>query len=448
MQPGIAPLFKTRAFADTLLTWAGSTTSYADMWKGYWMGKLGSQAAFDQALQDGVIEPGGSLAGQTVSTMDAATGKWDTAAVTPAVAAQMHPMQMSGATFSGNTAAATAAIAGMKPGSGRELVVYEKVGIGRGGCWSNNPWLLELPDPITKATWDNYACISPVMAKALDAGNQELELTSQNEVVTAKRVIKVTVNGKSIELPAVIVPGMHPDVIAIAVGYGRIESVGRAAANLGKNAYPFLVWNGQTFETSSAGASVEKTAAKYDIAITQTHQSYEGRAIIHEYALADFQKNPKHLMEEREEELGHFAFLPWVGHDEQNEGKGSDHSNEAAQEEHERFEQGFRENGTSYPDYKHLGIHWGMSVDLNSCIGCGACVIGCQAENNVSVVGKAKVLKSQEMHWITIDRYFAGNPDNADSIQTVFQPMMCQHCDNAPCEMCARYQLPTTAPKA
>jgi molybdopterin-containing oxidoreductase family iron-sulfur binding subunit len=139
-------------------------------------------------------------------------------------------------------------------------------------------------------------------------------------------------------------------------------------------------------------------------------------------------------MEQREEELGHFAHLPWVGHDEHNDGQGTGHANAEAQTEHEKFEQGFRENGTMYPDYVMPGIHWGMSIDLNSCIGCGACVIGCQAENNVSVVGKAKVLKSQEMGWITIDRYFAGNPDNADSIQTIFQPMMCQHCDNAPCE--------------
>src|SRR5690606_4812443 len=131
-----------------------------------------------------------------------------------------------------------------------------------------------------------------------DAGDQEMELTTQNEVVTSKRVLKVTVNGKDIELPAVVVPGMHPEVVAIALGYGRAESVGRAAANTGKNAYPFMRWNGLTFECASPNASVEKTSSHYDVAITQTHASYEGRAIIHEYALDDFAKNPKHLMQE------------------------------------------------------------------------------------------------------------------------------------------------------
>jgi len=435
MQPGIAPIFKTRSFADSLLIWAGATNTYADLWKSFWMSKLGSQSAFDQAIQDGVIEPGGSIVHETIVAINPASGKADTTAMTTAVKNEIHPVAMAGASFSGNVSGAIAAIAAMKAGTGKEVIVYEKVAIGRGGSNSNNPWLQEMPDPITKATWDNYACISPVMAKVLDGeGHQEMDLTSQNEVVTSKRILKVTVNGKNISLPAVVVPGMHPEVIAIAVGYGRAESVGRAAAKTGQNAYPLMFWNGTTFDCTSTGASVEKTADHLDVAITQTHQSYEGRAIIHEYTLADFTKNPKQLMEMREEELGHFASLPWVGQDEHNEGKGSQHDDESPKEEHEKFEKGFRENGTLYPVYDNPGIHWGMSVDLNSCIGCGACVIGCQAENNVSVVGKNKVLKSQEMHWITIDRYFTGNPDDADSIQTVFQPMMCQHCDNAPCE--------------
>jgi len=98
------------------------------------------------------------------------------------------------------------------------------------------------------------------------------------------------------------------------------------------------------------------------------------------------------------------------------------------------MEKGFRENGTLYPVHPYEGIKWGMSIDLNTCTGCGACVVGCMAENNVSVVGKYHVLRSHEMHWIRIDRYFAGDPDNGDTIQTVFQPMLCQHCDHAPCE--------------
>lgn len=421
MQPGIAPLFKTRAFAGSLLKWADSTSSYADLWKAYWMGKLGSQAIFDKALQDGVIEPGTKM---TVTDSTAAT-----AAAAPATTS------FSGATFSGNVGTAVAAIAAMKAPEGKELVIYEKVGIGRGGSNSNNPWLQEMPDPISKVTWDNYVCISQNLAEKLDGeGNQEMELTTQNEIKTSKRVLKVTVNGKDISLPAIVVPGMHPEVVAIAVGYGRSKKLGRAAADLGKNVFPMLTWNGTCFITN-APATVVKTDAHYDVAQTQSHMSYEGRdMIMREYTLEEFAKNPRELMEDRMEEFGHFAVLPWVEHEESNKGSGTAHNSKDPKEEYEAFMEGFRKNGTMFPDYEEPGIHWAMSIDLNTCIGCGACVVGCMAENNVSVVGKDKVLKNQEMHWINIDRYFTGDPLVADSIQTVFQVMLCQHCDNAPCE--------------
>ena len=393
MQPGIAPLFKTRAFQDSLLVWAGAATTYGDYWKQYWMNKLGGQTNFDKALQDGVIEPA--------------------------------QMTWGGASFAGNVAGAIDAVKAIKAASGIELVVYENMGIGRGGAWSNNPWLQELPDPLTKATWDNYVCVSPKKAKELGE-----ELTSITEVVNAKRVLKVKANGYELELPMVVVPGMHNDVVAVALGYGRDAQVGRAAANTGKNAYPFVTYNGQTFNYAN-NVTIEKTANTYDVAITQTHHSYEGRPIIHEYTLNEFSEHPNHLLEERAKEIGHYAVLPWEhdGH-EAKEGHGEAHAAVVDQ----KMEEGFRENGTLYPTYESPGIHWGMSVDLTSCVGCGACVVACQAENNISVVGKTHVLKSQEMHWLRIDRYFSGMPDDPDTIQTVFQPMMCQHCDNAPCE--------------
>ncbi|MEZ5017956.1 MAG: TAT-variant-translocated molybdopterin oxidoreductase [Flavipsychrobacter sp.] len=413
MQPGIAPLFKTRAFQDSLLTWAGSSESYGDLWKAWWTNKLGGQSNFDKALQDGVVEPAGDMA-------------------------------MGAASFSGNVDAAISNISSRKAVDGVELVVYPKISIGQGGAWSNNPWLQEMPDPITKATWDNYVCVSPERAKNMDA-----ELTSITEVVDKKLVVKVEANGKSVELPIVVVPGMNNDVIAIAVGYGRSEGVGMAARSGvdkfgdeigGKNAYPFVAYNGTTFDYASK-ATIEKTEKTYRVAITQTHHSYEGRPIIHEYTLDEFSKDPKALLNERKEELAHYTTLPWE-HDEHGAAHGGDAH--GAKPEHSKapmahkpaayWEDDFRKNGTLYPVYESPGIHWGMSIDLSSCIGCGACVMGCQAENNVSVVGKTHVLKAQEMHWIRIDRYFSGQPEDPDSVQTVFQPMMCQHCDNAPCE--------------
>ncbi len=414
MQPGIAPIFKTRAFQDSLLIWSEAQKDYATMWREYWVGKLGSQENFDRALQDGVIEP---------SNAAAANGTAGTATTS-----------LGGAAFGGNIGAALSALQQKKPGQ-KELVIYEKIAMGRGGCWSNNPWLQEMPDPISKATWDNYVCVSPKTAKELDA-----ELTSITQVDLKKKVLKITANGVSTTLPIVVIPGMHNDVIAVALGYGRNEKVGRAAANTGKNAYPFLTWNGATFD-NYATVAYEQTGEFHDVAITQTHMSYEGRPIIHEFTLGEFAANPRTLVQTREKELGHYAHLPWVD-GEHGEGHGTE-AGHGAQAGHEvsqaspatqSLEEGFRENGTLYPNYVSPGIHWGMSIDLNTCIGCSACTIACQAENNVSVVGKTHVLKAQEMHWLRIDRYFTGMPDDPDTIQTVFQPMLCQHCDNAPCE--------------
>jgi molybdopterin-containing oxidoreductase family iron-sulfur binding subunit len=438
IQPTISPLFKTRALGDTLLTWAAAGTNYVTLWTNYWKGRLGSQQAFDLALQDGVIEP----------------------ATAPA---------MGGGSAGGNVAGAVAAISAMPVSNKPEIMVYEKVSIGHGGSWSNNPWLQEMPDPITKATWDNYATMSPQRAKDMDA-----ELTGINEVDADKRVVRINYNGHAIDLPIVVVPGQHNDVIGVAVGYGRHEKVGRAAANTGRNAYPLRTWNGQALDFVNTKATIEATGDKYPVAITQTHHSYEARPIIREYTLAGFAADPKHLLKSREEEIGHFAHQPWeeaheagkegahaAGHGEGNHATAahgeaahagshgeaavvtaavaSTDANSAfgpgaAEQGNTELEQGFRENGTLYPNYVSPGLHWGMSIDLTSCIGCGACVIGCQSENNISVVGKEHVKLSHEMHWIRIDRYFSGSPEAPDSIQTVFQPMMCQHCDNAPCE--------------
>ncbi|MBA3828423.1 MAG: TAT-variant-translocated molybdopterin oxidoreductase [Taibaiella sp.] len=403
-QPGIAPIFKTRAFQDSLLMWAGASNTYGDFWKQFWSTKLGGEAGFDKALQDGVIEPVGA-------------------------------MPTGGGSFAGNVSDAMAKIQMSKPGA-MELVVYQTIAIGYGGAWSNNPWLQEMPDPITKATWDNYACVSPLRAKQLGA-----ELSSQTEVDAKKRVIIIKANGQEMKLPVVVVPGMHNDVVAIAVGYGRDPKVGRAAANTGKNAYPFLSFNGQTF-VNHAPVSIDKTAEFYEIAITQTHHSYEARPIVHEFTLYEFSKDPNILLKERKEEIGAFTHVPWLdekdgAHEEGGKEKTTDAKALAERDSTSEFDgmdEGFRENGTMYPNYISPGLHWGMSIDLNSCIGCGACVIGCQAENNVSVVGKEHVLLAHEMHWLRIDRYFSGMPDDPDTIQTVFQPMLCQHCDNAPCE--------------
>jgi molybdopterin-containing oxidoreductase family iron-sulfur binding subunit len=376
IQPTINPLFKTRQWQDSLLKWSGATGDYSAYVKNYWSAKVGGETAWDKALQAGVINPSLSL--------EAVKGSFNISAVAAAV---------------------TAATSGKKGGA-VELVLYEKVGIGA-GQGASNPWLQELPDPVTRATWDNYVVVSPKMAKDL----VKIDLNNNGqadayEVNPPKPVVKVTVNGKSIELPVLIIPGTQENTIGIAVGYGRSENIGKAAAGVGKNAFIFAGLSGATV-SFSAEAIVTATTEKYPVALTQTHSRYDTAQgnrteVMKELTLAEYMANPKEILNDREEELKPYGGI-----------------------------ENYEGQGTIYPVYNRPGIKWGMSVDLNSCNGCGACVVACSAENNVSVVGKPEVLRGHEMHWLRIDRYFSGDMENPN---VVFQPMMCQHCDNAPCE--------------
>ena len=382
MQPVIAPLFKTRPFQDSLMLWSGNNTFYDEYFRQYWIGKLGGIEAYEKALQDGVVEK----------------------AATPSSGGSFTAVKVS---------EAAAGITAMKPGGNMELVLFQQVSMGVGGQ-SNNPWLLELPDPISKASWDNYAMVSPKFLK----DNFDIDLTDRRqadkfEVHPDRQVIKIKSAGKEISLAVIVVPGSPEGVIAIPVGYGRKSAdgkntasyIGRAVAEAGQNAFPFATYNGSTIEWM-ADASFEKTGDFYKIAQPQTHNSYEKRgAVVKEMNFAEFRKSPDEIINEREEEAKKYGGL-----------------------------EDFEKAGTLYPYYDKPGIHWGMSIDLNSCIGCGACVVACHAENNVPVVGKSEVLRYHDMHWLRIDRYYSGNLNDSDSIQTIFQPMMCQHCDNAPCE--------------
>jgi MoCo/4Fe-4S cofactor protein with predicted Tat translocation signal len=387
MQPVIAPLFRTRPFEDSLLTWSGSKISYDNYFKQYWTSKLGGHQGYEKALQDGVVDhissttPIGSL---TASLSNA------------------------------NVSAAVAAISSMKKGGPYELVLYQQVSMGT-GAQANNPWLLELPDPITRATWDNFAMVSPNFIKE----QYGIDLTDHNqsdkfESHPDREVVLIKANGMELSIPVIAVPGMPDGVFAIPVGYGRQSAdpkntgsfIGRAAVDAGKNVFQFAVNNGTTNEWFIPDVSFDKTRDTYKVAQVQIHGSYEGRtSVIKEKTLGDFIKEPDEILDDRKKELGKFGGI-------------DDYAKE----------------GTLYPYYDKPGIHWGMSIDLNSCIGCGACVVACHAENNVTIVGKNEVLRYHDMHWLRIDRYFTGNLSDPNSIETVFQPMLCQHCDNAPCE--------------
>lgn len=376
IQPTIHPLFKTRQWQDSLLKWSGATTDYLGLVKSYWTGKLGGEAAWNTALQNGVINMG---------------------ATAPA-----------SATFNSAAAAnALSAISGGKKGGQVELVLYQKVSIGA-GQGSANPWLLEMPDAVTKATWDNYVIMSPAMAKQVLDIDVNIGRQSDNyEVNPDKKMVSVTLGNKTVSLPALIIPGTHPNVIGIALGYGRNKELGKASENVGKNVYQFASVNSNSVTYYAADVTVKNTGENYKIAFTQTHASYDtaqGKRVevMKELTLAHLRKEPDEILKEREEEL-----KPWGGLE------------------------NFEKQGTIYPYFDKPGIHWAMNVDLNACIGCGACVIACHSENNVPIVGKSEVMRFHDMHWMRIDRYYSGDAENP---KVVFQPLMCQHCDNAPCE--------------
>lgn len=418
MQPTIFPLFKTRYFQTSLLKWSAAdpnaaNTNYENYFKTYWEGKLGKKE-FTNALRKGVVEKGGQSNVASMITATAAIA--DTTGVAgqgpgQSTVTQAPPRVITATT---DTTSAEQAIANTKSGAW-EVVLYQTVALGT-GKQAGNPWLQELPDPITKATWDNYAMISIAKAKelfGLDFLNYKKNEKAINdyEYFPSKPVISIKSGNKEIRLPILVIPGMNSDTIAIAVGYGRIASLGKAAEGVGQNAYQFATLNGANVNYFNTNVTVEKTGDTYKVAQMQVHNSYEGRTeVVKETTLATFNSDRNVYINEKKHMLD--AYAPKTG-------------NYAAE-------------GTLYPDPASRnkgGIKWGMTIDMNSCVACGACVVACHAENNVPVVGKSQVARYHDMHWLRIDRYFVTAKANADDVKAVvFQPMLCQHCDNAPCE--------------
>ncbi len=374
-QPVITPLFATRQAQESLLRWAGNNTTYYRYLRANWRGVTPTDAAWDKAVHDGVA---------TGTALPAAPAMM-TAALRPAAAAS----QISSAA---------------KP-NGIELALYEKVGLSAAGTEANNPFLQELPDPISKATWGNYLAVPRKMA----VDNQ----WKQGDVV------KITANGHSVELPVLIQPGQANGTVSIALGYGRTQA-GKAGDKVGENVAPLAMAGAEGIRYMNV-VTLAKTEATSPIAQTQTHHTLmDRRPVVQENTLVNYIKNPKEVTE---------------------------------------YEKIATPDGLEAPskvslwqDYQYNNHHWGMAVDLNSCIGCGSCVIGCQTENNIAVVGKQQVINRREMHWMRIDRYYSSDThkdsfetkgkvgtyaameDPSENPQVIFQPMMCQQCNHAPCE--------------
>jgi molybdopterin-containing oxidoreductase family iron-sulfur binding subunit len=243
----------------------------------------------------------------------------------------------------------------------------------RDGRYANNGWLQELPRPLTTLTWDNAALIAPETARRLDLDNEDL-------------VELRTSTGSSVRAPVWITPGHAPDCVTLPFGFGRTVA-GRVGKDVGFDAFRLrprdALWQ-------LAGLQVRKTGKKAKLASTQHHQMIEGEDVVRSGTLDEFRGNPKFAQKPDPEE-------------------------------------------SLYPAWEYKRNAWAMAINLNSCIGCAACTAACQAENNIAIVGKEEVLRNRQMHWIRVDRWFAGKPEMPDEI--FFQPVPCMHCENAPCEV-------------
>ncbi|PIR21551.1 MAG: hypothetical protein COV45_02055 [Deltaproteobacteria bacterium CG11_big_fil_rev_8_21_14_0_20_47_16] len=359
-QPTISPLFNTRAFQESLLMWAqkskcsaGALETYNnwyDFLRGYWQKTIypttgvnapSFNAFWDSVLRDGVIVANHNDNGSSRS------------------------FRSSG--FS------TLPAASLNNSTDMYLTLYTPMGL-YDGRHANNAWLQELPDPVTKITWDNYVSIAPATAKTLGLNKGD--------------IIKVDTGSTQLEAPIHILPGMHPQGLAIAVGYGRTKS-GKVGNGVGVNAFALAAINAKAANWTGIATKIQKTGSNMMLACTQGHQTMEGRPIVKEATFEEFAKNPH-----------------------------------AGNEEHHHLI-------TMWDKHKYPGHKWGMAINLNTCTGCSACVIACQAENNIPTVGKDQVARDRVMHWMRIDRYYKGDEANPEVVN---QPMLCQHCDNAPCE--------------
>jgi MoCo/4Fe-4S cofactor protein with predicted Tat translocation signal len=272
------------------------------------------------------------------------------------------------------------------------------------GRYANNGWLQELARPVTKITWDNAALVSPRLAEKLQLTQRAAARGGEHGQIVSN-VINISISNSQVTAAAWILPGQADDVLVLPLGYGR-KNAGFTGTNKGFNAY--MVRTSTALWTATAGAeTIKKTGDEYPLACTQYHFNMEGRKILATGTLAEYQKNPM------------FA-----------------HEGDETPKNPKEM--------TLYKEFSYPGYAWGMAIDLNSCNGCNACVVACQSENNIAVVGKDQVMRGREMHWIRIDRYYSAQTptndpssnqgDALDNPETFFQPVPCQQCENAPCE--------------
>jgi molybdopterin-containing oxidoreductase family iron-sulfur binding subunit len=370
MQPTIAPLFDTRQFEETLLTWVNDK-DYHSYLSNFWRNR---GVNWENSVHDGYFDY-----------------------------SQPKPKVLTITKLNKDV------LRYIKPGKGIELVIYEKIGMGD-GTQANNPWLQEFPDPISRACWDNYLTISASTARDLGIKNWNVSNGALNGSMVNLKAKDISIKN----VPVLIQPGQAGNTLGIAVGYGRTKS-GKAANNVGVNAYPLLATKEVSIELVDD--------QEHEFASIQLHHTMMGRDMVKETTLSDYVKDPS---------------------------SGNDRVT------YPTFKGDLPADKLSLYDEHDLktGHFWNLSIDLTSCTGCGECVISCQAENNIPVVGKEEMRKSRDMHWMRIDRYYSSEmtknkakeedvstiqmykemEEPSENPEVVFQPVMCQHCNNAPCE--------------
>ena len=386
-QPTIRPLFDTLQFQEVLLKWSGSESSYYQSIKDYWKENILGEVSWNKVLHDGFLTKSNRVEANYKKT---------------------------------DLADAVASLAKAQT-SGLELTLYTKTGMGD-GQQANNPWLQEFPDPITRVAWDNYLTISATDAAAIGLKNVNVANGALNGSYA-----NVTVGDKTLTLPVVIQPGQAKGSVGIALGYGKRKGL-QDEMNIGVNAYAF--YNGAN---PVQAVTVSLAEGYHEFACTQLHNTLMGRGdIVKETSLEIFNTKDK----------AYWNAIPVVS---------KNHIEEQVTSPGVDMWQSFD---------RSIGHHFNLSIDLNACTGCGACVVACHAENNVPVVGKEEVRKSRDMHWLRIDRYYSSDDtfeedvktkenisgigdslttfgrmeQAAENPQVTFQPVMCQHCNHAPCE--------------
>ncbi|WPP51517.1 TAT-variant-translocated molybdopterin oxidoreductase [Catalinimonas niigatensis] len=385
-QPAITPIFNTRQAQSSFLTWSNaSNTDYYTFLKNNWRSTLfqaqNTEADFDRffdlALYDGAMD-------------------FDTTIPSPGTGAVGIPSEAISVNL---TAFASGINNSYQASEGVDLVLYQKVTIGS-GRQANNPWLQENPDPISKACWDNYITVSQKMAEEMGLDYKEGKTS----------LARLTAGEQNVVLPILVQPGQAEGTVGVALGYGRTVA-GLVAEGVGVNAYPLATQVNGQYALYHPNVQIELLDEVYKIAQTQTHNTFMGReTILQEGLLSDYKENPK---------AGRFEVkIPTA--------------------------EGPKDPGdiSLWKGHKYANHHWNMIIDLNSCIGCNACAVSCQVENNVPVVGRQEVLNRREMHWLRIDRYYSsdevedlkGMEKASENPEITFQPMLCQQCNNAPCE--------------